>query len=618
MSPLILAIAAGLVLQQPTFRSGVDLLRMDAAVVDGNGRPVRDLRPEDFVVTVDGSPRRVAFARFYGPDDTPRTGDVQPVSSATNLAAPQGRVLVLVVDVESIIPGHERLILDTAGTLVDRLGPSDAVGLLVLQGPSVEVTRDHDRVRKALATLRGSAAPPANGYRMSIREAEGFRAGNKGVISQVMERECRPTDAGCLNELQQMVMPMLVEAERHTRLVLPALTTLLERLERVEAPRAVVLLSAGFQRNTGSNGYVRDLEQRANTAGVRMSIVQIEQPEYDVSYRGGAGGASRDDLVEGLSAIGGATEAEMYYGVGKAAGAFERIRDEILHSYELGIDSTPSDPDGRKHRLKIEVKRSGLTVRARKQFVVSSQRQPSSNPVEVLSHPVDFAEAPMAVSTYTTRGDEASTLKVVFLIEALAAAPRDGVISYALSVSDQSKKVIFETADRFATGNTSTAISTQVAPGRYRLRAALIDAAGRRGSLEMPIAVGLRQAGTLQFSDLIVGQTGAPFPVTSRLAAGTTFSALLEMFSADPAQLDGLTVTFEARRAGETAPAARALAEIRKTSLERRRMAAAEGIDASLRPGTWIVSAVVRRGQDVVGQVSRTIVVEPPREGSPR
>ena len=108
MSPLILAVVAALVLQQPTFRSGVDLLRVDVAVVDDQGHPVRDLRPEDFVVTVDGVPRRVGFAQFYGPDETPRAASgVEPVSTATNLAAPKGRVLVLVVDIDSIIPGKE-------------------------------------------------------------------------------------------------------------------------------------------------------------------------------------------------------------------------------------------------------------------------------------------------------------------------------------------------------------------------------------------------------------------------------------------------------------------------------------------------------------------------------
>ena len=43
--------------RQPTFRSGVELVTVDAAVLDGDGRPVTGLRAEDFRIEVDGRPR---------------------------------------------------------------------------------------------------------------------------------------------------------------------------------------------------------------------------------------------------------------------------------------------------------------------------------------------------------------------------------------------------------------------------------------------------------------------------------------------------------------------------------------------------------------------------------
>ena len=52
---------------QPTFRSRVDLLRVDVTVVDKSGAPISDLGAGDFLVKVDGQPRTVSFARFYGP-----------------------------------------------------------------------------------------------------------------------------------------------------------------------------------------------------------------------------------------------------------------------------------------------------------------------------------------------------------------------------------------------------------------------------------------------------------------------------------------------------------------------------------------------------------------------
>ena len=607
MRTLVAAAAIAAVVQQPAFRSRVDLIRLDVTVVDKDGRPVRDLTVEDFVVTIDGTPRRVSFAQFIGPGEGPRpAASDAPVSVATNTSSPAGRVIVLVADLESIRPGSEKLIMDAAADLVGRLGPSDAVGLLVLPGRSIELTRDHGQVREALLGLRGFASPPPGGRTMSIREAESFRINDRRIIAEVIERECRPSDSMCPVELQQQVMPLLVEADRRAQSLVTTLTALFGRLERVEAPKSVVLLSAGLQRRQSSAGFFNDLQRRADTAGVAMTIVQIEQSDADAGRRTAGGNLSRADLADGLSAIAGATSANMFFGVARAAGAFERIRNEIIHSYQLGVESAPSDADGRKRRINVDVRRSGVTVRARKELVVPSEPRRVLNPVDLLSQPVDFAEAPLTVATYMTRGEERSTLKMVVLVETDPATVERGSASYAFSLSREGKTV-FETAEKLAPGVQRTAIAAQIEPGRYRLRAAIVDAAGRQGSLEMPIVVGLRQAASLQFSDLIVGSAGESFTPVVRAPGGTPLSALLEIYSAEPAELDALAVTMEVRRPGDAATAIRVVAPVRKTSLDRRRAASADL--PALNAGTWLISAVVRRGETVAGQVSRTIVV---------
>jgi VWFA-related protein len=614
---LFVAAAIGVLVQQPTFRSRVELIRLDVSVMDADGRPVRDLRADDFIVTVDGAPRRVTFAQFYGPDDTPRpvsSGPPTPLSVATNSALSPGRVVVLVADLESIKAGYEKPILDTAASLVDRLGPADAVGLLAIHGPSVEVTRDHARVRDGLGQLRGLASAPLSPYRMSVREAEAFRSRDRRVISQVVERECRPSDGECPRELSEMAMPLLLEADRRTQSLVPALTALFARLGQIEAPRSIVLLSAGLQRTQGSTGFFNDLQRRAESAGISMTIVQVEQPEIDASHRSAAGGGpSRADLNDGLSAIAGATGAQLYYGIGRATGAFDRIRNEIVHTYQLGVEGAASDGDGRKHRLGVNVKRRGLTVRAQKELVVNAEPDATLNPRDVLSQPVDFAETPLIVSTYMTRGQEPAKLKVIVLLELPAGVPAGSSGAYAFSIAGAGTPA-FETADRLPEGSSSTAVAVQLAPGSYRLRAAVVGADGRPGSLEMPILVGLRQAGSLQFSDLILGATRETFTATTRVAAGTPLSGLLELYSGDAAQLDDLTVAADARRAGDQSAPLTSAAEVKRTDLDRRRIATFQIPPAGLVPGTWIVSAVVRRAETVVGRVSRTIVIEAARD----
>ena len=93
---LVVALAATAQDQQPprsTFKSTVDLVPVDVSVVDKNGRPVSDLSAQDFALSVDGKPRRIASAQFVaierGADAVPakpteyssNTGAAGPVSS---------------------------------------------------------------------------------------------------------------------------------------------------------------------------------------------------------------------------------------------------------------------------------------------------------------------------------------------------------------------------------------------------------------------------------------------------------------------------------------------------------------------------------------------------------
>src|ERR671912_510134 len=49
---------------QPTFRSTVDLVRVDVSVVNRDDEPVTDLQASDFIVTEDEAPQTVETAQF--------------------------------------------------------------------------------------------------------------------------------------------------------------------------------------------------------------------------------------------------------------------------------------------------------------------------------------------------------------------------------------------------------------------------------------------------------------------------------------------------------------------------------------------------------------------------
>ena len=68
------ALVSGAQQPAPVFRSGIELIEVDAIVTDRNGNPVRDLTAADFEVFEDGRPQTIQTFRFVElPDGTVST-----------------------------------------------------------------------------------------------------------------------------------------------------------------------------------------------------------------------------------------------------------------------------------------------------------------------------------------------------------------------------------------------------------------------------------------------------------------------------------------------------------------------------------------------------------------
>jgi VWFA-related protein len=613
--PALALVVAAALQSQPTFRVGVDLVRVDVSVADKDGRPVSDLRPDDFVVTIDGSPRQVAFARLYGPSHVaagaPATRPTPSPTYATNRSAEPGRIVVFVVDLESMNAGYEKVLLATAASLVDRLAPGDAVGLLPIPGKGVEITRDHARVREALVALKGFAPKIFQRHSISMQEAVAFEKLDRRIIRELIERECRQYETECPMDLRNEAGQLLIEARRRIQDVVTTLGTLNSRLQPIQAPKDVVLLSAGLPFDPESIVYFRDLQRRVAEGGTATHIVQLAQPETDASSQrmAGTGALPASDLRQGLSMVAGVTGGDFFEGVGRATGAFERIGNEITHSWQLGIEATPQDADGKTHKIAVSTRRQGLTVRARRELILASSARARINPVDLLAQPIDAVELPISAAVYSVRGDEADTLKQIILIHA-SGIGSDSPPSYALAVLKDDRPV-FQTNEQLpVTGQEAQAvIAAQLSPGRYRLRVAVTDASGRGGSLEMPLSVGLRAGGLIQFSDVFAGKSGDRFTPVTDTTAGVLMGALIELYAADAPTLAGATVEFELRRSGTEPILARSAARISTTDLPGRRVADATIATTNVEPGEHTVSALISLNGAIVGRVSRAIQI---------
>ena len=611
----------------PQFKSGVSLLRLDASVVDDSGRAIGDLKAEDFQVAIDGQPRKVVFARFTGVDGTPRPAagsSVPAISSyARNSDATGGRAVVVMVDLESIRAGSERSLLDTAAELVDTLRPIDAAAVVPLPGASVDLTRDRKRVSDAIRSLRGTSQRTSYKYAFTLDEAVAFERQDRRVIAEVIERECsRDVEAGraqaglpptCPPQLTNDTRDRLMQERLHIQTVLTAVGTVAKQLKSIRAPASIVLLSAGLGFEPESLARFQQLEQQLKEAGVGIATVQVDQPEADASSSRASQATfySTHDRESGLANVATMSGGVFYAGVGRAKGVFDRLRTEITEAYELAVEPQPADLDGKPHQVKVTTTRKA-EVRARK-YVASENppADPATYLAQLIAQPVDVGDLPIAIAAHSVRGDEAATLKVMIRADIGHGVATTAPLRY--------QAVVIGANDNAGVNVTGTAasdggvvITTQLAPGRYRVRLAAVEAGGRSGTLEVPIVAGLRSVGGFQLGDLIVGTVAGQSLTPSIYApGGNPLIPTLEMTTADSARFAQTSVGFEVRRAGSDDVVATGTGRLEQTQYDRQQIARGTVPTSELAPGEYTLSAVIKVDGQPAGRVSRAFVLEP-------
>ena len=200
----------------PKFRGGVDIVIVEATVVDKNDALVTGLGPADFAVEIGGRAREIVSVEMARHENAgPDTRRLEPDIS-TNVLSAAGRTILVVVDQASLRP-ESRSVLDTAKRWVATLGPSDRVGLvtLPLPGINVEFTTEHARVIDTLSKLSpiGVPPPPFSKYNVSVWESFRITDGDAFVTGEVITRECKRGDPVCPSEVTMQAKAFTMDAK---------------------------------------------------------------------------------------------------------------------------------------------------------------------------------------------------------------------------------------------------------------------------------------------------------------------------------------------------------------------------------------------------------------------
>ncbi len=307
-----------------SFKSGVDLINVNATVTDGEGRFVSGLRKEDFTVYEDGQPQEI----------THFNNERAAVS------------LGLALDTSGSMTSDK---MSAARAAIDRfvydlLGPDDDLFFLQFANrPHVvqEWTTDRRAISRAVARVF-----PAGGTALYDAIAEGVPIADNGrhskkallVISDGNDTNSRIS----IGELRAVIRgsEVLVYA-----LGIDSTATQTRNGPRIQLPIPLPFpIPGGRGRRlppiVGGNGQRTPRVERVN-AGALLQITDD------------TGG--RTEIVRGFRDLDGATA---------------RLADELSKQYYLGYVS-PGARDGRWHDIRVEVKDRRLAVRARRGYLAS-------------------------------------------------------------------------------------------------------------------------------------------------------------------------------------------------------------------------------------------------------
>jgi VWFA-related protein len=562
-----------------------DRVAFDFLAVEADGRPVPDLRREEVTLKVDGQPREVRsldLVRLEA-DDGSGTSALPP-PFATNRRH-SGRTILIVFNHDSIRPGKERQSVDAAVKFVANLARGDTVGLLTMPNGRIEqeLTTDHARVREALVRISGQASPHAS-----------------------------DSDRACM-----------------TRLTLETMTGVLESLAAAPGPKTIAFVSSGLltpRRDaplTAPPGmceikldHFQDLGRAASAARAQFYVIQPEDFQVDSGRASLADPTasrfrSNDDELTGLASLAGVTGGEMFRLSAQSADrVFERVGRESSAYYIAAFLPTAAERNGLTHRVELSVTRPNVTVRVRPQVLIP---KPAPERPRTVTAPQDmlrdirrYEELPLRLTAYASPNPADSKVMVTAVAEPIDT--KDPITAAAFALFNPKGRLVAQwTADSRQLETMPIIAAGLASPGDYSMRAAAIDAAGRRGMVEYQMTVRLPSAGKLVMSGLVLGiSRGGRFVPRLQFATDPAAMAYAELHG-QPAAGANVTARLEVTRGDEQPPMMSLRTHVGPTNEPDRRIVSGTIAVGALPPGDYLVRAIVSVDEQPVMTAARTL-----------
>jgi hypothetical protein len=537
-----------------------ETITIDFLARDDDGKPVLGLTPADISLKIGGreiSIRDLQLIEASG-DASTRQPSPQPsalpapfgeTTAASGTPAPARNVLLLID--EGTLFGLEKIVNVAVKELLGSLTPRDRVGLVTTRpgGASVPLTTNHQAVMTAV---------------------EGLTLG-------------RGNSFLCVGALLGQVsgIAQTLPSGRATTLALVS--------------RGSGTGNPVFQGGGGLSGAGNCQFRREHLPPVEAAVAAA-QINYHVFHVGGAGNSPS------LDNFAGSTGAESSVLSWSDASALARAVQSASTFYRATID-TPPPGRGDHQRTELRSTRPGVKLQGPLYLANALPPPRALDATSLLRGEVTRADLPIRVTAFASRN--AGTLPVKLVIAVEPVTPGAPLLSAVVSVVSAEGEVSGQwTARRADLERSPLVTAVPVAPGAYRVRAAVTDEAGRGGMAEYRVSAVLDKGTVVTISDMALGiatQTGfTPRLVFSDEPEATAY---LEVYDAPPNAT--LSVVFELASSPD-GPALGSFAG-RVSPNQGTHMAIGALPLAQVPPGDTLVRARIRVDGQEAAVVSRTL-----------
>jgi VWFA-related protein len=403
----------------PSFPTGVEVVTIDAVVLDASGRAVPGLGRNDFVVTEDGRVQEIAQFEAFVSGDAGPAEEPSAVASNEGAARRTGRAFAVVVDDLRITPVRTEATRQAVVSFLERsLNDGDEVTLGTTSGDawwSARIPEGREDLLAVARRVRGRAvesnspdriteyeafwintqeALPAQGSLRPDRPESAPSAdpppeANPGSIKERVKLRWKTanlcTGTSCDGMVRAQAAELDTRRQGRTRLTLQTVRRGIEALADVHGRKSLLLLSEGFLQDGAKES--REVAAVAREANAAVYFIDVKGLE---ALPGGGSAADSEPTTDprtrsamrfeesvfesaGAEALASETGGFSVRNTNDLAGGFGRIARESRVFYLLGFYPPEGKAVRKWRKVRVQVTRPGLTVRARRGYTLGRE-----------------------------------------------------------------------------------------------------------------------------------------------------------------------------------------------------------------------------------------------------